>query len=554
MAKVNLTEEQKEQIKKEIVLRTKTLKRKRVRIPERIEDISILWLQDAPFYSEFLLRFNYWETEAIPTMGVNCVKGKINLFINNKFLNGGGEFPKLDDKEKPIIKKDKKGKPILDEHGNIQLEMEPWEGLNDLELEGLLVHEIHHLIRCHQERELTDPELFNIAGDMLINDSIKGSRIGNRDLKLPPGGVYLDMAKEEGYKDEPITEPLYYFLEDLQQKFQNAMKDLLGGQQNQTSCPNCGGSGKQKQECESCGGTGKQQEKCKTCGGSGQQKDKNGNNQPCPDCNGSGDTPNGQEQPCPDCNGTGEQEQDCPSCNGSGKQNSKTEFDAKFGSKFDDHSFLEENDEIAEITLKDIIDNGKVHGWGKISGNLQQTLEELTKKSKISWKQLLRKYLSNFVHDVGNWFENSWSRRNRRQLPLPGIKKLSNKIMVAIDTSGSIQNTEIEQFFAEIETIIKDFSQLVVIQWDTEINDVWQSYKRNDWKKIIIKGRGGTSVQCVFDWISEEKMNKFPVVIFTDGYFDHNFDTLGTHNVIWACTTENYKIPKGVNIHIDIEN
>ncbi|MDR3334549.1 MAG: VWA-like domain-containing protein, partial [Treponema sp.] len=109
-----------------------------------------------------------------------------------------------------------------------------------------------------------------------------------------------------------------------------------------------------------------------------------------------------------------------------------------------------------------------------------------------------------------------------------------------------------QQFFTEIERIVKDFSQLIVIQWNTCITNVQKTYKRGDWKSITINGKGGTQVQCVFDWMREQGYTKYPLLIFTDGYFDYDFNVLGIQRIIWVVTATGspQPIPRGKNIFL----
>ncbi len=532
-SKAELTEEQKKFIHEQVDSFNERMKVDKVRIPAEVEDISLRWVKHAPFLSEFLLRFNYYMTESIPTMGVNSRGGRINLYINPKFMRGGQMLPKMqwvDDKDK-VLQEDKNGNPVdhngkvmdkskvrqfpvFEKEANGDIKLDPFgapimveyesEPMTIEELEGVLVHEIEHLIRCHGERALEDHYIWNIAGDMLINDDISTMSIGNRKLELPKGALYLAQATGDGYKGQAVTEELYFWLLDKREQYRNQMQDLM------------------KQ-------AGKGNGQCQSCGGDGKEKDGQGNE---------------TGKPCPHCGGTGKN----PS-NGSGDEL----FDAIYGSKIDDHSVMEESDGLAEQAIKEIIDTAKIRGWGNMSGNGVQKLEELCKGAKINWKTLLRKYLSAAVNSPGNIYENNWSKRNRRGLPLPGVKKLSNKIVVGIDTSGSISDHEVQVFFTEIEKIVKDVGQLVVLQWDTEIKDVWKEYKRGDYKKITIKGRGGTDVQNVYKWMVEEKMTSYPIVMFTDGWFDYSFDTKKV-KTIWCVTNEEKcTVPGGKNIFVDIK-
>jgi len=518
-SKIELTEEQKAQARSALVSAGIISPRlKKVRIPKRFEDISLKWVKQAPFFSEFMLRFHFYETKDIPTAGVNCIRGNLNFYFNPEFIDGGGLRPEIGKDGHPIIITDSNNNPILDNKGSIQFNMVPRESLSESQLEGLLVHEIEHIIRLHHERSLEDHQLFNIAADMLINDNIKNMKINGRTLELPEGGVYFEMVtkptqrpgmpKIDPYTGEKVTEPLYIWLMDVRQQFQDTMQDLLKNSSGQSG----------------------EQQNCQNCGGDGKEKDEQGNEtgKSCPRCEGSGKEPN--------------------QGNGSGQNDL---FDALYGSKIDVHEIMGASDELSEATIKEVIDSAKMRGWGNVSGDAVQKLEELLKPAQIPWRQLLRRAISPLIHDYGPHYESAWSKRNRRSLPLPGLRRLSNKLIVAIDTSGSIGSEEFAQFFSEIEKIVRDFSQLVVLQWDTKISSVELSYRKGGWKNIQIKGRGGTDVQCVFDWMNENGYNKYPLINFTDGCFDYGFNNKNI-KTIWAVTTPDSKVPHGKNIYIDL--
>ena len=456
---------EKEIMKKIISIANNRMITKKVRIPSRLEKLSLQWLRVAPFFSEFLLRFNYFYTDDISTIGVNSTKGRINLYINKEFMNGGGKQIKIGEDGLPVTKKDDKGNDVLNEKGKIQYEMVDWKGLSDRELEGVLIHEIMHLIRLHHERiKDSQPYIWNIAGDMLINDDIKDMKIDNRKVELPDGAIYLEMAKKEGYKGEPVTEPLYDWL--LSERDKMMKNSFL--------------------------------------------------------------------------------------IEGTGSSSGSNDFDKKFNSKIDDHNLLNESDELAESTIKEVINTGRIRGWGSISGEAVTKLENLCKPAKVNWRSLLRKNISSHIFAHGNIYENSWSKRNRRHLPLPGIKKLSTRAVIGVDTSGSISNESLKQFFTEIERIIKNIQNLSVVQWDTKVKDVWNRYKKNDWKKINIKGRGGTDAQDMFDWMIKNKRRKDLLIMFTDGYFSYDYD-LHRIKTLW-CVTDNTQRPKGGQIiYIDVD-
>jgi len=119
-----LTEDQKEHARSALVAAGVVVPRlKKVRIPKRFQEISLKWVKQAPFFSEFMLRFHFFRTKDIPTAGVNCIRGNLNFYFNPEFIDGGGEKPKIDKDGYPIMILGKDGKPLLDKEGNVCLSM-----------------------------------------------------------------------------------------------------------------------------------------------------------------------------------------------------------------------------------------------------------------------------------------------------------------------------------------------------------------------------------------------------------------------------------------------
>lgn len=219
----------------------------------------------------------------------------------------------------------------------------------------------------------------------------------------------------------------------------------------------------------------------------------------------------------------------------------------------------ESNKSLSEMdkqVIEEIINHARSRSWGSISGNLQSKCESLIKTKDIPWKEKLRMYLSRYVNEPGHLRMNSWVKRNRRDLPLPGIKKLANKLLVSVDTSGSISDSDLQKFFYQIEKIVKDFSNLIIIEWDTKVQRHYM-YKKGDWKHIKVQGRGGTDCQDLYNYIQEKLKNvAYMLVNFTDGYFDLNIENYGIPT-IWAVVNNDEFVPKFgkvINIKDSIES
>jgi len=216
----------------------------------------------------------------------------------------------------------------------------------------------------------------------------------------------------------------------------------------------------------------------------------------------------------------------------------------------DDHSGHEDItiDEMSKIAIEDTIKAAKMRNYGNISSNLKATLDKLT-KSQIKWQNELKKTFRKLVAQRTDNPESSWTRYNRRSLPLPGKKYNEVEIVIAVDTSGSTFYYDLlKDFFGEIESMLDSITnKITLIQCDCDVQSV-ATYEKGQWKNIKICGQGGTRVQPVFDYMRENKIHKKQLIYFTDGEFCYDYDTYGIKTV-WV-TSGTDKIPGGKNIQI----
>ena len=452
----------------------------RNKMPEKIENISIKWQSESPFFAEFLLRFSYKDdSKHTPTAGVGFASNKMLFFYNKDWI-------------------DKLTLP---------------------EMEGVCVHEIMHIVnKFHDRLGNRDMQIFNIAQDACINEMIETTTIADQRLVLPKEGVRMKEIQEMGYKGESISELVYDFLEKRATKI---------------TIISSGGSGKgDGDQCQTCGAGGGHNHDQKDGAGSGHgQKSEEGED-------GEGESDGGEGNEEKEGKGGGKPDNSlkgkdrCPSC---GRKILRTT---------DDHRQMKELKDVEKAVLEDIINNARTRSWGTISGGMQAHIAELIKVQNIPWQQQLARFMSKFVHEPGQIYENTWSKRNRRSLPLPGVRKLSKKIVVSVDTSGSVADEDIAIFFGQIEKIVKDFSKMTLIQWDTQVNSV-ETYKKGAYKKITIKGRGGTSPQDLYDRVHKELKGTSILVNFTDGYFDWNINYYGIPTLWAVINNDNITVPFG---------
>lgn len=348
---------------------------------------------------------------------------------------------------------------------------------------AVIQHEIEHIVRLHCLRVSgREPDGWNIAADMTVNGSRNRPRIGyhesTSETVVPLKGQIVWIP--EDWPQDQTSE--YYY--DLLEKKQKQMGP---------TCSNCGRPQK-GQDQKSGGGKGK-----------GKKNDKGQQGQ-----NGQGQ---GDEDP-DNQNGNAGGGECCPSC---GQQDTgEYSYGGIRGKAIDDHSVWNQSDvsqDEARQVVKDMVDQATEKCQGHVPGHLIETINELA-KPVVRWRELLRYYLGKHV---GNQ-RKTYSRRNRRhdRFGMPGISHhAAATVNVIIDTSGSIGSRELEQFFAEIDAIASR-AKVNILQWDHAFQG-WTTYRRGDWKKFEVHGRGGTDMAAPIQWLIDEKLIADVQVMLTDG-------------------------------------
>ncbi|MBC8399014.1 MAG: hypothetical protein H8E16_18185 [Flavobacteriales bacterium] len=151
---------------------------------------------------------------------------------------------------------------------------------------------------------------------------------------------------------------------------------------------------------------------------------------------------------------------------------------------------------------------------GSVPGELADILERLRtlEPASFDWKGYLKRFVGNSTLTYTKKLRRKF---NKRYSGNPGLKiKFKNNILVGVDTSGSVSNSELVEFMNELAHMSKTGHEITVAQCDTQINSVEKFNPRKDWD---IKGRGGTSFQPVIDLFNEKRGLYTDLIYLTDG-------------------------------------
>ena len=168
---------------------------------------------------------------------------------------------------------------------------------------------------------------------------------------------------------------------------------------------------------------------------------------------------------------------------------------------------------------------------GSIPGELKEYLDSLfkIKPQVFNWKAYFRRVIGNLITSE---LYLTRMRPSRRFPDSRGVKfKRKPHVLVGVDTSGSVNDKELEDFFSEIYYLWKSGVKVTIAQMDTKIEHI-EEYNGKFNKEIY--GRGGTEFTDLINYYNERKKDFSTLVIFTDGYVSLNLPPF--RNGVWVIT------------------
>lgn len=157
---------------------------------------------------------------------------------------------------------------------------------------------------------------------------------------------------------------------------------------------------------------------------------------------------------------------------------------------------------------------------GRVPAGLERMLEEML-YPKLKWDEVLRRFVETKMEPFLDW--SSPNRRFlHRNVILPGTgqKRRVAEIIWAVDTSGSVGNTELVAAVSEVRGCLED-----CYPQDTVLPLIWfdaaaylDYISRDD--DVRPKGGGGTDFSVVMQCAKDERLTEKckGMVVITDGY------------------------------------
>ena len=155
---------------------------------------------------------------------------------------------------------------------------------------------------------------------------------------------------------------------------------------------------------------------------------------------------------------------------------------------------------------------------------------------KLDWRDVLRRYLSAAAKS-----DYAWTPPNRRHIArglyLPSLRSETlGPVVVAVDTSGSIDDPTLAAFAAEIRAILDEAAPeaIHVVYCDAAVKGA-ERFEPGDSIRLTPPGGGGTAFRPVFDWVAQSDIRPVCAVYLTD-LDGEDFGAAPDYPVLWVST------------------
>lgn len=136
------------------------------------------------------------------------------------------------------------------------------------------------------------------------------------------------------------------------------------------------------------------------------------------------------------------------------------------------------------------------------------------------------------------------------------VSETIGRVVVAVDTSGSIGGSALTAFLSEVQGIAMNVKpeRIDLLYWDTSVTR-HETYVQDNLDKLVAStkpaGGGGTDVRCVPEYMAENRIKPECVIVLTDGYLGGGWGSWSVP-VLWVIVgNKDAKPTTGVAIHID---
>jgi predicted metal-dependent peptidase len=186
---------------------------------------------------------------------------------------------------------------------------------------------------------------------------------------------------------------------------------------------------------------------------------------------------------------------------------------------------------------------------GKLGGSIARMVDHLL-QPQLPWRTLLAHYMTRASRD-----DYSFAHPSRREgaAILPGMRSQYVDLIVALDTSGSVTDDEMQEFLSEINAIKGQVGARITLHACDDKLAQDGPWIFEPWEEIALpqkfQGGGGTRFTPLFEWAENQDRPPNLLLYFTDakGEFPKREPS---YPVIWLVKGKE-KIPWGQRIQLN---
>jgi predicted metal-dependent peptidase len=169
-------------------------------------------------------------------------------------------------------------------------------------------------------------------------------------------------------------------------------------------------------------------------------------------------------------------------------------------------------------------------------GELPQGLERLIPayfSHTICWQELLYRYIAEFAKSTYSFMPPNM-KYLYRGICLPSLSSDLLRIVIAIDTSGSVDERLLAAFLGEVEGIMQRYAnyEIDLVTADAKVQS-HRVFLPGEMLAYRVSGGGGTDFRPVFDYIEREISYPTLLLYFTDGMGTFPKE-LPAYDVMWV--------------------
>jgi predicted metal-dependent peptidase len=227
---------------------------------------------------------------------------------------------------------------------------------------------------------------------------------------------------------------------------------------------------------------------------------------------------------------------------------------------FDEHDWIEDLTDAEKRELFDDIDRSLHQGAlqaARLKGKGNRAFEELL-EPQVDWRMVLAEFVKQLCagRDM-----SSWRRLNKRfawaGISLPSsVSEQIGEVVVAVDTSGSIDAEMIQTFMSEVACIADEVrpDAIHLLAWGSDVvgHDVYKSDQYDALKAVReLADGGGTDPSTIPPFMTKHNIKPVCAIVLTDGEFCGVGSGWPEH-VLW-CVMNNKRFvaPVGRVVHIE---